>query len=652
MTFKLLNYGNPNPFAKTLGWPRNLAWPVNVYRVTLPGDRAKSDHLNPFELLILNLIDAGGPQDAHSLSQETCIDEALVQCVLMRLCDRRYIDEHNCILDEERVSWNDKTDKQQEFMTALLFRESNSGKILPYLHYLDSANPLRQKDPEKMRYRRIPADREYLNDPPLAPDVIRTRRAMMKRRVAVGERSYIPKIEGQVTVAEDAEEYHLDCPIAIQKSDGEFRIADPFGNGFSLLLESSFRQALENNENLSAWLLNWRKDLEGPARQRTETTTKESYDNKKNRGCYPELIKILRHNKHRQFRTIGQIYAALEWAFFYSCYERSYNDVIMRLESEKQEDHHKRIRDAAKQIGFNQIRRDFRTVSPGKLKAFLSGHAELDTVLCIALLIAERDPSHPLRDLAEIDPDFLDKLFEFKKERDSKGHGAIWSPHDDQRVPQELFMQNTVSNLLRSMVFSDTSPQAMGDDEAADIRLEARTSIQQEFGFAAFNRLGVNIQERLIDAERFWIECNDNDDAIFFACDLSAAMQQMFRDRLSRQLPPDLNKDDYHGIANKNAIDSGLGHLPDLLRSVNRYRIQKTLQGNDQTLGACAVAFLLISDEDTLAIVADAQPSFLDHINLILSSRGHGNRPLPLPKDKIRKLRHSCFTTIKTLLEV
>jgi hypothetical protein len=652
MTLKLLDYGKPNPFAKTLGKPRNLAWPVNAYRVTLPGARAKSAHLNPFELLMLNLIDAGGPQDAHTLSQETCIPEDLVQCVLMRLCDRRYIDEHNCIRDEERDSWNDKTEKHQEYTTALLFRDSFSGKIFPYLHVLDSANPLRKQDadPEK-RHKTIRANHKYLNDPPTPRDVVRTSRAMMKRRFAFGKKSYLPKIQ-QVTIARDAEQYHLDCPIAIQKSDGEFRIADPFGNGYSLLLESSLRQALENNENLSAWLLNWRKDLSNPARQRTETTTKESYDNETNWDCYPKLLKSLRPKKGKQYRTIGQIYAALEWAFFYSCCERSYNKVIRRLELEKQEDHHKRLHDAAKKIGFNQIRSDFLPVSSGKLKAFLNGNAELDTVLCIALLIAERDPSHPLRDLAEIDPDFLVKLFEFKRKRDSQGHGTKWSPSNDKRLPEESFMQNTVSNLLRSMVFSDTSPQAMSDDEAADIRLDARTSIQQEFGFAGFNRLGVNLQERLIDAERFWIECIDNDDASNFAFDLSAAMQQMFRDRPSRQLPPDLNKDDYHGFANKKAIDNGLGHLPDQLRSVNPYRIQETLQGNDRTLGACAVAFLLISDEDTLAIVADAQPSFLDDINLILKSREHGNRSLPLPKDEIRKLRHSCFTTIKTLLEV
>ena len=652
MTLKLLDYGKPNPFAKTLGKPRNLAWPVNAYRVTLPGARAKSAHLNPFELLILNLIDAGGPQDAHTLSQETCIPEDLVQCVLMRLCDRRYIDEHNCIRDEERDSWNDKTDKHQEYTTALLFRDSFSGKIFPYLHVLDSANPLRKQDadPEK-RHKTIRANHKYLNDPPTPRDVVRTSRAMMKRRFAFGKKSYLPKIQ-QVTIARDAEQYHLDCPIAIQKGDGEFRIADPFGNGYSLLLESSLRQALENNENLSAWLLNWRKDLEGPARQRTETTTKESYDNDTNWGCYPELLKNLLPIRGSRYRAIGQIYAALEWAFFYSCYERSYNKVIRSLELETQEDHSKRLRAAAKEVGFNQKLRDFRPVSPGKLKAFLNGSAELDTVLCIALLIAQTDPSHPLRDLAEIDPDFLGRLFEFKRKRDSQGHGAIWLPPDDKRLPEELFMQNTVSYLLRSMVFSDTSPQAMSDDEAADIRLDARTSIQQEFGFAGFNRLGVNLQERLIDAERFWIECNDNDDASTFAFDLYATMQQMFRDRLSRQLPPDLNKDDYHRIANKNAIDSGLGHLPDELRSVNPYRIQATLQGNDRTLGACAVTFLLISNEDTLTIVADAQPSFLDDINLILKSRVHGNRPLPLPKDKIRKLRHSCFTTIKTLLEV
>ena len=41
----------------------------------------------------------------------------------------------------------------------------------------------------------------------------------------------MPPIQ-QITIIAEPEFYHLDCPIAIQKSDSEFRIADPFGNGF------------------------------------------------------------------------------------------------------------------------------------------------------------------------------------------------------------------------------------------------------------------------------------------------------------------------------------------------------------------------------------------------------------------------------------
>lgn len=60
----------------------------------------------------------------------------------------------------------------------------------------------------------------------------------------------------QITIfAEPREQYHLDCAIAIKKSDSEFRIADPFGSGFSLILEGAFEKLLDRDDNSVEWLL-------------------------------------------------------------------------------------------------------------------------------------------------------------------------------------------------------------------------------------------------------------------------------------------------------------------------------------------------------------------------------------------------------------
>ena len=67
-------------------------------------------------------------------------------------------------------------------------------------------------------------------------DVINALRGMKKRAAVFGMEEKMPPVQ-QITITAEPELYHLDCPIAIQRVDSEFRVADPFGNGFSLILE-------------------------------------------------------------------------------------------------------------------------------------------------------------------------------------------------------------------------------------------------------------------------------------------------------------------------------------------------------------------------------------------------------------------------------
>jgi hypothetical protein len=650
MPMMLLDYGKPNPFGETLGKKRNLAWPVHVYRVTLPKVSEDGESLNAFERVILKLIDVGSLSEAEALARETCIPKDLVQCVLLRLRDKSYIDQYNQIITKQRAKWANQEEDQPVFVTALLFRELTSGKILPNIHLLKDDNPLKKKEEEERRFRRLRWDDAHRRSQPTPRDVISALRGMQKRSRAFGNDIRMPSVE-LITVAEDAELYYLDCPIAIQKSDGEFRIADPFGTGCSLVLEDAFSRLLEKDSSLGDWLTNWKRDLSNKEPVKQATAHREPFDNDANLARYPKLVANLRLGLYRQHRSIEKIHAAIEWALFYSCAQRPSASAVHQLKLANQSEHPALLQKAAEDISLMLPLDGLRPVREGKLDDFLSGKAELGTVLSLSLLMAARDASHPLRRIASAHQDFIIRLFKIKKDRDEIGHGAVKVRQKDIELPEEAFMREVVSALLPSVRFSDTPVAEVNQEAVADSLLDARTSIQNEFGFAWFNRLGTNLQDRLIAAERFWLSCNDGDDALAFACDVYAALQSTFRRSLSGALPPDIKDAEYSDRAQKNADACGLGHLPECLCTVKRSAICSTLQGNDQTLQSCVVAFLLISDFDTLSAIAHTHPPLIADVAHVVERRGHGNEPLPLPKDDIRKLRKAAFGSIKTLLE-
>ena len=648
MQMKHLDYGKPKPFGEIVGRPRTLAWPVNTYRVTLPKVSEDGDGLNPFERVILKIIDAGGAREAEALARETCIPVDLVQCVLLRLRDKAFIDEHNEIIKQKRDNWENKEPEQPVFVTALLFRELATGKILPFHHLLDEHNPLKTKD-EEMFFRRILYADGHKNNPITPCDVISALQAMKKRSMAFGGKTPLPAVQ-QITIAHEPEQYYLDCPIAIQKSDGEFRIADPFGYGFSLVLENALSRLLEQDDNLSDWMMNWKQSLSNPTRDRETITHKESYDNDANQGRYPNLVSNLRLKRNTQHRSIQQIHAALEWALFYACAQRPFDTAVKQLRLTSQLAHPDILKEAAETVGINLPQYGFRPVLVGKLDDFLSGKAEMGTVLSIALLMAENDDAHPLRRIAAQHQDFIIRIFDIKKNRDEQGHGKGKAQKDEIELTEEAFMRQIVTALLPVIRFSDTPVAEADKDAVADSLLDARTSIQNEFGFGLFNRLGTDLQNRLIYAERFWLSCKDGDDALAFACDLYAALQAVFT-RLLSGLPPEIKDLKFAAKAAENAASAGLEHLPVTLRTVKPTLVQKTLQGEGQTLGACVLAFLLVSDADTLRSIAGSQSSFISDVADIIIRRGHGNEPLPLPKGDLGKLRKSTYSTIKTLLE-
>jgi hypothetical protein len=539
-------------------------------------------------------------------------------------------------------------EKEPVYVTALLFRELATGKILPFLHWLDDKNPLRKKEAEKIKY--IQHDNIYINKKPVPNDVVIALKAMKKRFITSGNYSRNPP-NGQIIIADKPEQYYLDCPIAIQKSDGEFRIADPFGNDFSLHLESSFSRLLEQDDNLNEWLMRWKQNLSNPNQDKPAKTAKEPFENDKTRGRYPKLVSSLHIRQEKQYRDIRQIYSALEWALFYACVQRQYDAAVNKLIFTDQTEYSNLLNEAVKRIGLDLPPNGFKPVPQGKFDDFLQGKAEMATLISITLLMAEKDKAHPFHKIADNYSDFIIRLFKIKNKRDKQAHGNRKIPKDEE-LPEDFFMREIVTALLPDIRFMYAPAPAADKEAIADIMLDSRTNIQSEFGFKDFNRLGTKLQDRLIYAERFWLSCKDEDNAFTFVSDLYAALQIMFIKKLEGVLPPDIDDSEFIVQSQSNAKKAGLGELSEALRTVKPLKVSQTLQGFDQSLGACVIAFLLVSDNDSLEKVCEIQPSFLSDVADITSLRGHDNEPVPMKKDEIKALRKSAYSTIKTLLEV
>ena len=659
MSLSLLDYGRPHPFGETFGKTRNLAWPVHAYRVTLPKAGAEGDELNPFERVILKLLRACGALDAQTLAAETCIPLDLVKGMLLRLQDKDLIDKYGRA--KETVRDPGKEEAAPVFVTALLFRELATGKILPYLHLLGGATPLRKKEGDGTAFGLIDANDAHRNKQPEPRDVIRALLAVQKRSAAFGVDG--PGLSpGQITLALSPESYFLDCPIAIQKYDGDtekcdgaVRIADPFGNGFSLLLESTFEQLLGQGGKLAKWLGDWQAALRNPHPAQAGASVQRArapFETEVNWQRYPKLVANLRPARNAQFRTLAKLHACVEWALFYACCQRPFAQVQARLEFTALQEHPTLLGQAAATIGLVLPKFGFKAVPLGKLLDFQKQKAELGTVLAIALLQAETDGGHPLRRLASLHPDLASRLLTLKKARDQEGHGHAEGEAGTVELADDAFMCEVVQAFLPEVHCAGAGKARPDLDARADAFLDARANLQGEFGFKAFHAFGANLQERLLCAERFWLSCRDGDDALVFAWDLYAALQVQFRQKLSGQLPPAILDAELLPTAQRKGLEQGLGALPECLRCVPPLKVRQALQGNDPTLNACVVAWVLNTDAETLQALAGFQPSFLEDVATVINCRGHGNEPRPLPKADLKKLRRASYNIIKTLSEV
>ena len=647
---RLLDFGTPESFSGIFGRPRTLAWPVDAYRVTIPKPPGRTDELNPFERVVLGVLQAEPAMSLETLADTTCIPADLVRSVLLRLQDRD-------LLDRDRRPTNSASEstrvlpEETRYVTAMVFQDAISGRILPNVRLLNERSSLSHKEHKESEVFEIrPARGVKGFSAPDSKMVISAIRETRNGAVSDPESFHLP-MASQIRVASEPEQHLLACRIAILRSDSEFRIANPFGNGYSLVLEESMSQLLSTDERVQGWMTKWRDSLVSSERKPdSDGRPREPYEENAIRRRYPNLVNSLTPDKKLSVRSTAKIYASLEWALFYCADARSAKIAVEVLRQTPAADWFGTLSLAAEKIGLTVPRYGFRMVPAGRLTDFMDGKAEMATTSAIALTQAALDVEHPLRALAERFPDLLLTIQEIKEIRDSNAHGdAAGTAVGESRF--DPFLRECVSLLLPDVRFDSSSIAPRSKASLDEARFEARTALIGALGYRLLNQLNTAAQNALLDAEQHW-QLHDNDeDAMQIVSALNAALQAVSRELLFTAATPSLPEREYLRTVTEAARAAGLGELPPALATVRPERVREALQGNGSTLGACLVAYLITAGPERLAQLAEQHPSLLQDLGEVLARRGHGNEAVPMTKSGADRLRKATLKSIRTLLE-
>ena len=442
--------------------------------------------------------------------------------------------------------------------------------------------------------------------------------------------------------------------MVVQRFDSDWRITDPFGQGFSVDLERAYRDLLNRDESEATPFDAWQGRIAAQAEARPDpeaAASRATFGDRRNEERYPELVQALRRRDW---------YGAVEWALFYLNQShdltRTLQLVKVRLASVENE---KAVLEAARGLGLvasDELPRGLVDLRPGRVTAYLGGEASMTTVLPLALLSAAQNPGHPFLSLGDVTPDLLEVLAYLKNQRGDRLHRGAGARAAESPLtsPEAEWSHQLVHTLLPSIaVDGDPANTSVGSEGAVDDRLDARLALQSEFGRPTFAGWPTDVQDNLLAVEMAWLSLRDDEpfDGATFVTQLATAVQSAFRAALDRTPMGAATVGDPVATASERTVRHGFGPLPERLRTVRAPAVEKSLHGGFGTLGSVIVAYLVRAEESDLVRLERHRSTLLVDLDRLIQLRDHANRRVETTRHDCGALRRGVYTTIRSLLE-
>ena len=622
---KLYDFNTSSNPKGIIGKPRSLAWPCIMHRVTkqLPAHGIK---FNIFETCILKLLHCGY-DNPDKLAEETCLPFELVKSILAKLQDNGAIDDNYKLTSEALRELDGIDNKNAASTTYITYAEF-------YAKFTESfgGDPLISKEASSLEAEEIEEIKEASS---LEAEEIRDRLIIKRNdndkefKIKV---SYITADKSYV----GEECYVRVCMYLLQ--NGDWRIMKPDGSGWSFELEKAYTKVLNENPKEEKSLKKWKLD----------NTTSDYGKNKKNQyatsentGRYRELITALNRGKDGKY----DIYAAFEWMLFYGLYYNHNTDKILKLLDFGTNDDNK-----------DRLNSDLEKLSqkpncinpPSKLDIeFYKQHtANMSAVLPMSVMAAVLDGRFPLNRVFQNHSNFLDKINKYRKDRNSEQHGKEkWGIYGEDDYK---FSKDIITTFFPDIIFLDSQDGEPKEPDAEyNKNIYVRLSLEQAFSLPLFEKFDSYLKAHLIEAEEFKFLHHDDDgefdilkgiNALYKAAQCAFSLILRSGSASSKDTP------------GEKAASAGFKEFPQSLATVRKDMITKTLEGDDQTLGACVNGWLIISPIDKLKQIASIRPDFLKDIDELLILRGHANKSCFKNKDELQEIYKRIYTIIEIIM--
>lgn len=639
-----------------------LGWPVDAYRIFVPvsGEDGIGGDQNPFERIVIAVLamESALVNSDRMLAEMTCLPEDFIHNIVLRLTGKGVISTERLKLTAEfkakylKAKADSDAVDATELKTAFVFRDAVTGRMLPDMM------PLGDKPIETLDYDTIAKRRPIMIrraqqtfPPPNAKDLRRVIADMRRRRRDYGRVINIPTY-ARCDIIETPEQYYLLCPVGVRRSDGEERIGDPFGMGYSLVLEAAFEQALADDDWLLQKISEWKSLLEQSEEVVNDKASEKTipYNANHIESAYPHLASSLWLAYTRN--NMRDLYAALEWGFYYHLAEDA-QSIVLSVNSMSASEFTKAVNHTLARLGWENQNAPCTKPVHGKIIDFETGrNAEFPVSLAIMLACDGGKGTLLDRLNKEFGVVFLKKMFAMRKLRDKKRHGVKLDHSQDISFDEARpFAEKVLRLALPDIQFAEGAVLPTDSDTKTDEKIRATNDLHAIYGRKAVREFPGEVKEHLLEAQKEWNKTGAEDNVVDAVVEVGAAMQAMLVHILGDYIS--LRVENPVKAAKCRALKAGFLDFPEeVYGGIKPDRIRNGLRGQISTLGVAGVILALCADEDSLSSVAGRMPDLFGFIAEVHSVSGHGGKSVFLSEEQRRKWQKSVKKFIETLTEV
>ena len=258
----------------------------------------------------------------------------------------------------------------------------------------------------------------------------------------------------------------------------------------------------------------------------------------------------------------------------------------------------------------------------------------------------DEHPKHPLlHHKEELGKNFFKSLSEIVKIKNDLQHNSDSPQYEPSKCKDHIDIVTEFIRLIMEIEKVDIPFRPYIIKSIALAKSELLDALSEEI----FNKLPDHLQDELIRLEQFFGENSADQETLkkivinlYNCADIAIFdyLSKMFDDRDSRKEVSSCTKGDIFNRAISNFKDiKKEGRVHNCFNEVSPYKIESTLNGKRQTLGASTLA-LLYHDNRLLS------SQNLEYIQKILIARNHGNKDITISYEDLKKIKEYVLSDI------